>query len=190
MKRAVFLLAGMMLFASAGPAAADEVLNFCGNKTTAEVRAITTVGERCSSTEWSLGPTVISHGIKRPKKLNGLFLNRVKTARVAARKAGYKLIITSGWRSMAQQRILFKRSIKRNGPKQVWVLPPNLSNHPWGLAVDINYKSGKRKGAKWLQTNGYKWGLCRAYQNEWWHFEPLTAPGTPCPAPAAYPKWF
>jgi hypothetical protein len=59
--------------------------------------------------------------------------------------------------------------------------------HPWGLAVDINYKTGRPEGAKWLEDNGYKFGLCRRYENEWWHFEPLVAPGEKCPPLEQYP---
>jgi hypothetical protein len=39
-----------------------------------------------------------------------------------------------------------------------------------------------QSGAQWLEVNGYKFGLCRVYENEWWHFEPLVAPGQQCPA--------
>jgi LAS superfamily LD-carboxypeptidase LdcB len=71
----------------------------------------------------------------------------------------------------------------------MWVLPPKKSNHPWGLAIDINYKVGGEKGEKaaaWLEKNGYKYGLCRRYVNEWWHFEPLVAPGQKCPKMEPY----
>jgi hypothetical protein len=62
-----------------------------------------------------------------------------------------------------------------------WVLPPDLSHHPKGIALDVNYPMGQ-PGAQWLEINGYKFGLCRVYENEWWHFEPLVAPGQQCPA--------
>jgi hypothetical protein len=62
-----------------------------------------------------------------------------------------------------------------------WVLPPDLSHHPKGIALDVNYPMGQ-PGAQWLEVNGYKFGLCRVYENEWWHFEPLVAPGQQCPA--------
>jgi hypothetical protein len=35
--------------------------------------------------------------------------------------------------------------------------------------------------ASWLDKNGWRYGLCRPYENEPWHFEALTAPGTQCP---------
>ena len=61
-----------------------------------------------------------------------------------------------------------------------WVLPGDLSRHPWGLALDVNLHHEK-SGASWLEANGATFGLCRVYENEWWHFEPLTAPGGICP---------
>ena len=67
-----------------------------------------------------------------------------------------------------------------------WVLPPKKSNHPWGIAIDVNYGKGSRAATKWLERNGYKFGLCRRYKNEWWHFEPLVGPGQNCPAMENY----
>ncbi len=72
---------------------------------------------------------------------------------------GYRLNITSGWRSLEYQQMLFDRAIVSNGSIEEaskWVLPPQFSNHPWGLAVDINYKQGSQKqqlGLKQLVTN-------------------------------------
>jgi hypothetical protein len=37
-------------------------------------------------------------------------------------------------------------------------------------------------GALWLERNGWRFGLCRVYANEWWHFEGVIAPGERCPA--------
>lgn len=169
------------------PAPTAPVIDYCAKKSSGAVRAISQ--GTCRSSEMSLGKAPITKGAKRPLKLRKLMANRVKAAQAAGKKKGHVLRITSGWRSLKTQKFLFERSLRVNGPNQKWVLPPKLSNHPWGLAVDINYRSGKKAGAKWLETNGYKWGLCRAYKNEWWHFEPLTTPGTKCPEPIDYPVW-
>jgi hypothetical protein len=61
------------------------------------------------------------------------------------------------------------------------VLPPQFSHHPKGLAIDVNYP-GDKAGTYWLETNGSRFGLCRVYANEWWHFEGVVAPGGICPA--------
>lgn len=170
----------------AQPASAD-IIDSCALKSNGTVRAITEGA--CASNEWSLGATPLGHGAKRPKALRPEMLRRFRATQAAARKAGIRIRITSGYRSLAYQALLFRRSVRRNGPHQKWVLPPMLSDHPWGTAIDINYKSGAKSGARWVEKYGYRWGLCRAYGNEWWHFEPLTAPGTPCPPPRPTPTY-
>ena len=57
------------------------------------------------------------------------------------------------------------------------MLPPKYSAHVLGKAVDI----GPTAAMTWLNQNGWRYGVCRRYDNEPWHFEALTAPGTKCP---------
>lgn len=177
------------LVASPSVAQADEPpIDICVHKTKGIFRSITT--GTCLPNELAIGVSPIVHTDVRPKKMDAVFANRIKVAQLMGRKSGHTLRITSGWRSVAYQQKLFNRAIKRNGSVAAaskWVLPPEYSMHPWGLAVDINYGAGKKAGAAWLEANGYKFGLCRRYENEWWHFEPLVAPGQPCPALEAYP---
>jgi hypothetical protein len=45
----------------------------------------------------------------------------------------------------------------------------------------VNYPD-EPVAAGWLEINGAKFGLCRVFENEWWHFEPVIAPGWKCPA--------
>jgi hypothetical protein len=83
--------------------------------------------------------------------------------------------------------MLFDREVAIRGSETEaakWVLPPQFSHHPQGLAIDVNYP-GVKAGAYWLETNGSRFGLCRVYDNEWWHFEGVIAPGERCPAMAA-----
>jgi LAS superfamily LD-carboxypeptidase LdcB len=122
--------------------------------------------------------------------MNVFFANRIKVAQFLGNKKGHQLQITSGWRSLDYQQKLFENAIERHGSvseASKWVLPPQDSMHPWGLAVDINYGIGKKSGAEWLESTGYRFGLCRRYENEWWHFEPLVAPGESCPTLELYP---
>lgn len=170
------------------PAKAADVVDYCGNLSTGEITSITEGA--CATPQVSLGATPVPRGDSRPTALNPLMKNRYLVAKAAAKKQGYTLNVTSGWRSMKYQQTLFERAIKRNGSVAAatkWVLPPEKSNHPWGLSIDVNYGSGSRKATKWLELNGYKFGLCRRYKNEWWHFEPLVAPGQNCPAMENYP---
>ena len=109
--------------------------------------------------------------------------NRFLAAQSEAKKEGINLVITSGFRTAERQEYLFNRAIQKYGSAKEaskWVLPPDKSHHPDGIALDINYP-GDPEDTKWLELNGYKYGLCRVYKNEWWHFEPVIAPGETCP---------
>ena len=174
------------------PAGANEapVIDYCAKKTTGKVRAITEGS--CTKKERSLGAGPIVRGETHPNALVPQFKARYEAAKAAAKKKGHTLAVTSGFRTLERQEVLFKRAIKRHGSAaeaSKWVLPPEKSNHPWGIAIDINYGVGGTKGKKaaaWLEKNGYQYGLCRRYENEWWHFEPLVVPGQKCPAMEPY----
>ena len=130
-----------------------------------------------------LGETEIIEGTERPEEINPLVLARFLSAQAAAKELGIQLSIDSGYRSLEKQNYLYQRAIKtyKSAEEAIkWVLPENLSRHPWGLALDVNLNHDK-SGASWLEANGATFGLCRVYVNEWWHFEPLTAPGGICP---------
>lgn len=98
----------------------------------------------------------------------------------AAHADGIQLWITSGARSVAEQRQLWRDGLTTHGSPSAarrWVLPPNESTHVTGDAIDV----GPQAGANWLQSNGFRWGLCRTFANEWWHFEVVGVPGSACP---------
>lgn len=120
------------------------------------------------------------------EEMHPLLLARFNTAAEFAKADGVTLYITSGFRSLDRQEILFQEAVRKYGSESEaakWVLPPQFSHHPKGLAIDVNYP-GDKAGAYWLETNGSRFGLCRVYANEWWHFEGVIAPGQRCPAPA------
>jgi hypothetical protein len=140
------------------------------------------VKEGCGSDE-SLGAGKISAPSTEVTDLNIYVKNRFLAAQSEARREGVTLVITSGFRTAARQDYLYKRAIAKYGSAEEaskWVLPPDKSHHPDGIALDVNYP-GDPEDTKWLELNGYKYGLCRVYKNEWWHFEPLVAPGETCP---------
>jgi len=119
-------------------------------------------------------------------ELHPLLATRFSVAQSFARADGVELSLTSGFRSLARQQMLFDREVVIRGSESEaakWVLPPKFSNHPRGLAIDVNYPDG-REEALWLERNGSRFGLCRVYANEWWHFEGVIAPGQACPDPA------
>lgn len=96
-----------------------------------------------------------------------------------AHAQGVPLSITSGYRTPAEQQALWEDGVATYGPDGArrWVLPPEESTHVSGQAIDV----GPWRGAQWLEANGYRWGLCRIFENEWWHFELATLPGASCP---------
>ena len=109
---------------------------------------------------------------------------RFNTARLFAARDGVALVITSGFRSLERQEFLYKREVEIRGSETEaakWVLPAQASKHPKGLAIDVNYPMDPA-GAIWLERNGWRFGICRVYANEWWHFEGVIAPGGKCPA--------
>jgi len=154
----------------------------CFNVETTELR-ISNTELGCLAPEESLGTAPIVHSEIRPTGLDRTFEVRFLAEQAAAKLAGFNIRITSGFRSQQLQERLFNNAVKKYGSENEaskWVLPKDVSHHPWGIAIDVNYP-GDRKAVKWLEDNGSSFGLCRVYENEWWHFEPVIAPGEPCP---------
>ena len=163
--------------------ASDTIPLQCMNKKTYSLR-ISNVIKGCEKTEVSLGAGAIPHSLIRPNALDKQLMYRFKAAQAAAKKDGQKIYIVSGFRSLERQKVLFTQAVKKYGSEKVaskWVAPPLISHHPWGVAIDVNYPN-EPVGAGWLEVNGSKFGLCRVFENEWWHFEPVIAPGWKCPA--------
>ena len=154
----------------------------CANKVTYELRTSDVI-KRCTEDEISLGEGALQLPSEPVKDLNPTLLARFKSAQVAARKERVELKNVSGYRTYARQKYLFNQAIKKYGSYKEaakWVAPPEISHHPMGLAIDVNYPN-EPAAAKWLEINGYKFGLCRVFENEWWHFEGNIAPGWKCP---------
>jgi hypothetical protein len=141
--------------------------------------------DSCAADEWDLGDSPVVAGAKRPDALDPRLQVRFEAVQKAAKtSSNLDLEITSGWRSLSYQADLFANAIKKNGSRKEalkWVALPKVSMHPWGLAVDINYTPDGREEASWVEKHGAAFGLCRVYDNEWWHFEPVIAPGDRCP---------
>jgi zinc D-Ala-D-Ala carboxypeptidase len=125
-------------------------------------------------------PTKRAYGEESINGLSPTLKSRLKKAMTAAKRDGVTLRITSGRRTAAEQQRLLNDAIKKYGSYKAatrWVLPPKYSAHVQGKAVDI----GPAAAMQWLNRNGYRYGICRRYDNEPWHFEALTTPGTKCP---------
>jgi soluble lytic murein transglycosylase-like protein len=79
----------------------------------------------------------------------------------AARRAGLALIITSAYRSDAEQARLFARH-----PDPRWVAPPGKSLHRNGTELDL----GPPAAYGWLARNARHFGFLKRYSWEPWHF--------------------
>jgi hypothetical protein len=159
----------------------------CFDSTTATIRV--TIESQCPVPLITLGDSALTESVTATGgvlELHPLLAARFEAARISAASQGVALYITSGFRSQERQSELFAEALQKYGSESEaakWVLPAQFSHHPDGLAIDVNYPKDP-DGAKWLEENGARFGLCRVYANEWWHFEGVIAPGQICPAMA------
>jgi D-alanyl-D-alanine dipeptidase len=163
--------------------ASDTIPLTCMKKKSFDLR-VSHVIKGCEKDEVSLGAGAISRSLIRPSTLDKQLVYRFKAAQAAAKKDGQRIYIVSGYRTLSRQKTLFANAIRKYGSTteaSKWVAPPLVSHHPWGIAIDVNYPN-EPVGAGWLEIHGSKFGLCRVFENEWWHFEPVIAPGWKCPA--------
>lgn len=79
----------------------------------------------------------------------------------AARRDGFALLVVSGYRSDAEQAVLFARN-----PDPKWVAPPGKSLHRLGTELDL----GPRAAYPWLLANAKRFHFVRRYAWEPWHF--------------------
>ena len=184
MKRIALLMASCFLVFQSHiyPANAVDIPVLCADSQSFALRP-SNVMKGCQQNELSLGEGPIAYSLTAEKKLNPILEVRFKAAQAAAKSEGINLKIVSGYRTFARQQYLFDQAVKKHGSYQEaskWVAPPELSHHPLGLAIDVNYPN-EPDSAYWLEINGYKFGLCRVFKNEWWHFEGNIAPGWKCP---------
>ena len=84
-----------------------------------------------------------------------------RMAAAARREAGLYLSITSGFRSDAEQAVLWAAN-----PDPKWVAPPGTSLHRYGTELDL----GPPSAYGWLASNSERFGFVRRYPHEPWHF--------------------
>jgi hypothetical protein len=87
----------------------------------------------------------------------------------AARAGGVALIITSGFRSNAEQAALFAKH-----PDPKWVAPPGKSLHRLGTELDL----GPPAAYGWLARNARRFGFVQRYSWEPWHYGYTRSAGT------------
>ena len=79
----------------------------------------------------------------------------------AARQDGLSLVVVSGFRSNAEQAVLFARH-----PDPKWVAPPGRSLHRLGTELDL----GPPAAYGWLAANAKRFHFIKRYSWEPWHF--------------------
>ncbi len=113
-------------------------------------------------------------------RLDPALLSAIQSAATAAGADGITMTITSGWRSPEFQWRLLDNAIQTYGSyaaARQYVQTPEASKHVTGQAIDV----GGQGADQWLITNGSRFGLCRIYANELWHFELATDADGRCP---------
>ena len=133
------------------------------------------------------GATVVDDELPGVANLGPALLDALHEAAADAADDGIGLVVDSGWRSPEYQERLFREAVSKYGSEAEaarWVATPNTSAHVSGDAVDI----GPADAAAWLSEHGARYGLCRIYGNEPWHFELRPqAIGLACPPMYADP---
>ncbi|GAB2714526.1 M15 family metallopeptidase [Nocardia thraciensis] len=97
-------------------------------------------------------------------------LGALREAAADADAEGVEFYVNSGWRSPEYQNQLLRKAVSEYGSEREaarWVATAETSAHVAGQAVDI----GRTDAAAWLDEYGARYGLCRIYRNEPWHFE-------------------
>ena len=158
----------------------SEPARFAGRRTRWAILAVLVVVSTTTlSLSTALGETdgAVPEGVtvfdnKRPAVANldpGLIGALRQAAREAARD-GVEIVVKSGWRSRAYQKQLHRDAVAKYGSEKAaarWVATPDTSSHVSGDAVDV----GPSRATAWLSRHGAKYGLCRIYRNEPWHYE-------------------
>jgi hypothetical protein len=92
-----------------------------------------------------------------------------RMAAAARREAGLTLLVTSGFRSDAEQAKLFAAH-----PDPKWVAPPGQSLHRYGTELDL----GPPAAYAWLAANAGRFSFVKRYAWEPWHFGYTLNPGS------------
>jgi LAS superfamily LD-carboxypeptidase LdcB len=80
----------------------------------------------------------------------------------AARADGIQLVITSAFRTDAEQAELWRRN-----PDPKWVAPPGTSLHRYATELDL----GPPSAYGWLAANAPRFRFVQRYEWEDWHYE-------------------
>jgi hypothetical protein len=116
------------------------------------------------------GTTVFDGAVPGVANLDPSLLAALRRAARRAADDGITFTVESGWRSPAYQEQLLEDAIAKYGSREEaarWVATPSTSAHVTGDAIDI----ASSDAYDWLADHGARYGLCRIYGNEPWHYE-------------------
>ena len=159
------LAAGRRLSDAGEPQAPIEIDASAVAEASAPAGSWTGMPTRASGGGYS-GPLVHRHGEGMRPDVAAAY-DRMASA---ARAAGHALVVTSGFRSDAEQAELFERH-----PDPRWVAPPGRSLHRCATELDL----GPSSAWGWLAANARQFGFVKRYSWEAWHFGYVEGP-PPC----------
>jgi len=116
------------------------------------------------------GVTVFDEGVPAVANLDPGLLDALRRAASDAADDRVEFHVNSGWRSPEYQKRLLREAVAKYGSEKEaarWVATPETSPHVSGDAIDI----GPTKATTWLSEHGARYGLCRVFKNEPWHYE-------------------
>jgi hypothetical protein len=112
---------------------------------------------------WSSGPGEY-HGLleqRQGKPMRPDVARAFDRMEAAARRDGVALAVVSGFRTNAEQAVLFARH-----PDPKWVAPPGQSLHRLGTELDL----GPEAAYGWLAANAKRFHFVQRYSWEPWHY--------------------
>lgn len=126
-------------------------------------------GARSTNMMHSMGD---GHNHSSQKAVNGLNAKFKSALDRMIADSGGKISVGSGYRSLAEQKVLYDR-YKSGDPRQkAPAAAPGKSNHNYGTAADLKYGPG---GKEFAHANAGKYGLVFPMSYEPWHVEIINA---------------
>jgi len=133
------------------------------NRVPAGARAEAELAAPADVALWSAGPGEYSGPLahRQGKPMRPDVAAAFDRMEAAARRDGVALVVVSGFRSNAEQSVLFARH-----PDPKWVAPPGRSLHRLGTELDL----GPPGAYAWLAANAKRFHFIQRYSWEPWHY--------------------
>ena len=112
------------------------------------------------------------HGHGSAAEVKGLNAQFNGNLQALVKASGGRITVGSGYRSMAEQKVLYDRYRSGDPRQKAPAAAPGKSNHNHGLAADLKYAAG---GREFAHANAGKYGLRFPMSYEPWHIEPINA---------------